>query len=111
MQSSPTSTASAAAVVVLAVPTWALLYSIAESRNLVPTIPFLNRAIIDFLLAMAIIWAFRTRGDAIAANAVVDRSFSPEVAAEMQAIPWYASFRLWATLLVLLVIALYVRFF
>jgi SSS family solute:Na+ symporter len=98
-------------IAILVAPTWALLYSIAESRNLVPTIPFLNRAIIDFLLAMAIIWAFRTRGDAIAANAVVDRSFSPEVAAEMQAIPWYASFRLWATLLVLLVIALYVRFF
>ncbi len=78
---------------------------------LVPTIPFLNRAIIDFLLAMAIIWAFRTRGDAIPANAVVDRSFPPEVAAETKRIPWYGSFRFWGTLLVLLVIALYVRFF
>jgi hypothetical protein len=88
-----------------------LLYSVAESRNLVPTIPFLNRAIIDFLLAMAIIWVFRTRGDAIPANAVIDRSFTPEVAAEMKTIRWYASFRVWGTLLVLLVIVLYVRFF
>jgi hypothetical protein len=33
------------------------------------------------------------------------------VAAEMKTIPWYASFRVWGTLLVLLVIVLYVRFF
>ena len=76
-----------------------------------PTIPFLSRAIVDFVLAFAIIWAFRTRGNAIPANAIIDRSFSPEVAARMRAIPWYASFRLWATLLVLLVIGLYLLFF
>ena len=29
----------------------------------------------------------------------------------MKAIPWYRSFRLWATLLVLTVIGLYIRFF
>jgi hypothetical protein len=98
-------------IAILVTPTWALLFSAAESARFVPAIPFLNRAMIDFLLALAIIWAFRTRGDAIPANATIDRSFSPEIAAQMRTIPWYASFRFWAALLVLMVIALYVRFF
>ena len=98
-------------IAIIAGPVWALLFTFAESAHLVPTIPFLSRAIVDFVLAFAIIWAFRTRGNAIPANAIIDRSFSPEVAARMRAIPWYASFRLWATLLVLLVIGLYLLFF
>jgi SSS family solute:Na+ symporter len=77
----------------------------------VPTIPFLTRAILDFCFVMAILWLFRTRGDAIPPEASIDRSFTPEVAAAMKAIPWYRSFQLWATLLVLAVIGLYVRFF
>jgi solute:Na+ symporter, SSS family len=98
-------------IAIIVTPIWALLFSAAESAKLVPAIPFLNRAMIDFLLALAIIWAFRTRGSAIPASATIDRSFSPDVAAQMKAVPWYASFRLWATILVLLVIGLYVRFF
>jgi solute:Na+ symporter, SSS family len=98
-------------IAILAGPCWAILFTAAESLQLVPTIPFLSRAIIDFLFAVGIIWVFRTRGHVIPPNATVDRSFSPEVAAEMNAVPWYASFGLWATLLVLIVIGLYVRFF
>jgi hypothetical protein len=77
----------------------------------VPTIPFLTRAILDFCFVAAIIWFFRTRGDKIPPEAVIDRSFTPEGAAAMKGIPWYRSFRLWATLLVLTVIGLYIRFF
>ena len=98
-------------IAIIVAPAWAMLFMTAESAGVAPTIPFLNRAIIDFLLAFGIIWAFRTRGDVLPEKATIDRSFSPEVAAEMAAVPWYASFRLWATLLVLIVIGLYVRFF
>jgi solute:Na+ symporter, SSS family len=97
-------------IAIIVAPAWALLYSAAESAGFAPAIPFLNRAMIDFLLALAIIWVFRTRGDTIPPNAVIDRSFTPEVAAQMNAVPWYASFRLWAALLALIVVGLYVRF-
>jgi hypothetical protein len=75
------------------------------------SIPFLTRAMIDFCFALAIMWFYRTRGDAIPPTAVIDRSFTPETAAAMRAVPWYKSFRFWASLLAIAVIALYVRFF
>jgi solute:Na+ symporter, SSS family len=98
-------------VAIVVAPAWAIMYSAAESARYVPTIPFLNRAMIDFLLALAIIWILRTRGDVIPASATIDRSFTPEAAAEMASVPWYASFRLWATLLAVIVVGLYALFF
>lgn len=98
-------------VAIIAGPAWALLFTAAEEFKLVPAIPFLTRAAIDFLFAFAIIWLFRTRGSAIPAQAIVDRSFSPEVQAYMKTIPWWRSFALWASILVGCVLALYIRFF
>jgi hypothetical protein len=76
----------------------------------VRTLPFFNRAIIDFLLALGIIWLFRNRGE-IPPGARIDRSLSPESAAALGAVPWYASFKLWAAVLTLIVVGLYIRFF
>ena len=73
-------------------------------------IAFLNRGAIDFLFAFAIIWFFRNRGE-IEPRAVIDRSFSPEMLAEMRAVPFYQRFGFWSTILVACVIALYIRFF
>ncbi len=53
---------------------------------------------------------YRTRGTTVPAGAVVDRSFPPDVAAAMGAIPWWQSFRLWAAVLVTCVAALHIRF-
>ena len=123
--------AKGALIAILAGPLWALSFTVAEKTgffgrciarlgDVVPlpawmegaeSIPFLTRAIIDFCFALAVMWLFRTRGDAIPPQAIVDRSFTPETAAAMLAIPWYRSFRFWAALLALAVIALYVRFF
>ena len=70
-----------------------------------------GRALIAFCFVFLLIWIFRPRGDGIPPEAVVDRSFPPEAVAEMKSIPWYLSFRLWATILALCVIGLYIRFF
>jgi SSS family solute:Na+ symporter len=107
----PRANARGSLIAIIAGPLWALLFTAAEWIQIVPTIPFLTRAMIDFLFALTILWLFRTRGEAIPPQAVIDRSFSPEVAAAMRAVPWYISFRFWAGLLVLIVIGLYVRFF
>jgi SSS family solute:Na+ symporter len=98
-------------IAIIAGPVWALLFTLAENLKWVPTIPFLTRAVIDFAFAWLILWLFRTRGDAIPAQATVDRSFTPQVAEFMRTIPWWRSFRLWATVLALCVVALYIRFF
>jgi len=74
------------------------------------SIPFLTRGAIDFLFAFAILWMFRNRG-AIEERAIIDRSFSPEVLAEMQALPFYQRFGFWSTILIACVVALYIRFF
>ncbi len=104
-------TARGALVAIIAGPVWALLFTLAENADLVPTIPFLTRAGLDFVFAFLIIWFFRTRGDAIPPQAIIDRSFPPEVVAYMKTIPWWRSFGFWAGILVLCVVALYVRFF
>jgi SSS family solute:Na+ symporter len=97
-------------VAVIAGPVWASLFTAAEMNNLVPTMAFLTRAGLDFLFCCFIIWLFRTRGE-VPPEAVVDRSMPADVAAQLAAVPWYKSFGFWSTILVLSVIALYVRFF
>jgi hypothetical protein len=97
-------------IAIIVGPTWALLYTLAEGMKWVPEIPFLIRAMLDFVVVLFIIWLCRNRGD-IPASARIDRTFAPEVAARMAAVPWYISFKFWATILVLSVIALYIRFF
>jgi solute:Na+ symporter, SSS family len=100
-------------------PSWAVFYTVAEKMEirvlgnieLLPKIPFLTRAIFDFLIACAIIWFFRTRGDEIPAQARIDRTLPPSAVEELRGIPWYRSYRLWATVLAAAVIALYVAFF
>ena len=91
-------------------PLWALGFTLAESAGWVPAIPFLTRAMIDFLFAWFILWFFRERGE-IPERAIVDRSLPPDIAAELAAIPWYKSFGFWSLVLVACVVALYVRFF
>jgi SSS family solute:Na+ symporter len=107
----PRANARGSLIAIIAGPLWAVLFTIGESAHMVPTIPFLTRGIIDFLFALAIIWLFRTRGDVIPPQARIDRTLSPEVAAELRAIPWYQSFPFWSIVLTVTVIALYVRFF
>lgn len=104
-------TARGALIAIIAGPVWALLFTLAENAGIVPTIPFLTRAAIDFIFAWVIIWAFRNRSDTIPEQAIVDRSFSPEVLAYMKTIPWWRSFGFWAGILVACVVALYIRFF
>jgi solute:Na+ symporter, SSS family len=103
-------TARGALIAIIVGPVWALSFTLAESAKLVPEIPFLTRAAIDFFVAFAVLWIFRERG-AIPAQAIVDRSYPPEVAAEMAQVPLWRSFRLWAVVLLAAVVTLYVRFF
>jgi SSS family solute:Na+ symporter len=98
-------------IAIIAGPTWAMLFTLAEKMHYVPAIPFLTRAIFDFLFVCLIIWIFRTRGETIPAEAIVDRSLSPSAMEELRSIPWYLSFRLWSTALGAVVILLYVFFF
>src|SRR5271157_5187314 len=95
----PRANARGSLIAVIAGPSWAVLFTIAESSELVPTIPFLTRAIVDFLFVLVIIWLFRTRGDVIPPQARIDRTLPPEAAAELRAVPWYASFPFWSIVL------------
>jgi solute:Na+ symporter, SSS family len=104
-------TAKGALIAIIAGPAWALLFTLAENAGWVPTIPFLTRAGIDFIFAFVILWLFRTRGSVIPAQAIIDRSFPPDVVAYMKTVPWWRSFGFWATVLVLCVVGLYIRFF
>lgn len=106
----PRANARGSLIAIVAGPLFASLFMVAEAYGIVPTIPFLTRAMIDFSIVLLIIWAFRTRG-AIPPEAVIDRTLPPEVAAELAAIPWYKSFGFWSLILVLSVVALYIRFF
>jgi len=98
-------------IAIIAGPVWALCFTLAENLKWVPTVAFLTRAMIDFAFAWLILWVFRTRSPEVPAQAIVDRSFTPEVADFLRSIPWWRSFGLWATVLVLCVLALYIRFF
>jgi len=107
----PRANARGSLIAIIAGPCWAVLFTIAESAQWIPIIPFLTRAIFDFLFVWAIIWLFRTRGDALPPEAHVDRTLAPEVAAELHAMPWRRSFWFWSLVLVAAVVGLYVRFF
>ncbi len=121
-------TARGALIAIIAGPLWAMTVTVLEKMHLLPhiayltvwvgdagtghyLIPFLTRAGIDGLFAFAILWFFRNKTNVIPEQAIVDRAFAPEVAAYMKTIPWWRSFGFWATILVLCVVALYVRFF
>jgi len=123
-------TARGAFIAIIAGPLWALSVTVLEKAHLLPSvpyltvwvkdaaagqghylIPFLTRAGIDCLFAFAILWVFRNRTNVIPAEANVDRSFPPDVAAYMKTIPWWRSFGFWGTVLVLCVVALYIRFY
>jgi SSS family solute:Na+ symporter len=121
-------TARGAFIAILAGPLWAITVTALEKLHALPhlpyltvwvgegaaghyLIPFLTRAAIDFLFAFAILWVFRNKTAMIPPEAIVDRTFSPEVAAFMKTIPWWKSFQFWATILVACVVALYVAFF
>ena len=118
-----------ALIAVIVGPAWALAVTVLEMGRLLPqmpgltvwvadatsaggvwSIPFLTRGAIDFIFAFAILWVFRNRGE-IEARAIIDRSFSPEVLAEMRSLPFYQRFGFWSTILIACVIALYIRFF
>lgn len=103
--------AKGALIAILLGPLWALGFTLAESSGWVQTIPFLTRAMMDFLFVWLILWSFRTRGENLPASALVDRSMPPDIAAELAAVPWWRSFNFWATVLVICVMALYIRFF
>jgi SSS family solute:Na+ symporter len=106
----PRANAKGSLIAIIVGPLFASLFMVAEAYNIVPTIPFLTRAMIDFSVVVLIIWCFRTRGE-VPASAIIDRTLPPDIAAELAAIPWYKSFGFWSTILVLSVIALYIRFF
>lgn len=122
-------TARGALIAVIAGPAWALLVTVLEVVRLLPripgltvwvvdeksgigswVIPFLTRGAIDFMFAFVILWVFRNRGE-IEARAIIDRSFSPEILAEMRARPFYQRFGFWSAILIGCVVALYIRFF
>jgi SSS family solute:Na+ symporter len=122
-------TARGALIAVIVGPAWALVVTLLEMANLLPkipgltvwvektavaagfwSIPFLTRGAIDFLFAFAILWVFRNRGE-IEARAIIDRSFPPEIIAEMRLLPFYKRFGFWSAILIACVVALYIRFF
>ena len=100
-----------ALIAIIVGPAWALLFTAAEELKWVAPIPFLTRAGIDFLFVCAILWAFRTRGEKIPEQALVDRSYPADVAEYLSRIPWWRSFGFWGTMLIACVVALYIRFF
>jgi len=120
-------TARGALTAIIAGPLWATAVTVMDKLHRLPripgltvwigagdaghwSIPFLTRGAVDFLFAFAILWFFRNRG-AIEPRAIIDRSFSPEVLAEMRALPFYQRFGFWSTILIACVVALYIRFF
>ena len=126
----PRATARGAFIAIITGPVWALSITVLEKMRLLPCIPyltvwvqdaapgqghylipFLTRAGIDCLFAFTLLWIFRNRTSLIPEQAIVDRSFPPDVATYMRTIPWWRSFGFWGTILVLCVVALYVRFF
>lgn len=104
-------TARGALIAILVGPLWALSFTLAENGGWVPAIPFLTRAVIDFGVAWLILFLFRNRSAEIPAEAIVDRTLPPDVDAELRAMPWYKSFNFWSVILVICVVALYVKFF
>jgi solute:Na+ symporter, SSS family len=96
---------------IIAGPTWAIIYTVAEMRGWIFGLAFLNRAMIDFALCWLIIWLFRTTDVRLPDEAIVDRSFTPRDEAFMKTVPWWRSFGFWSVILIVILVFLYVRFF
>lgn len=92
-------------------PAWAILVYIGEAYDVIPTIPFLNRVIIDFIICWFIIWTFRNKSGEIPASAIIDRTFSAEDRELLENRPWYARFNFWSIILIVIVVMLYIVFF
>jgi SSS family solute:Na+ symporter len=92
-------------------PTWAIIINILQSQDLIPTIPFLNRVIIDFIICWAVLWIFRNKSGIIPESALLDSSYSEEDKALLNNRPWYSRFNFWAVILIAIVVALYIIFF
>lgn len=107
----PKANARGSFIAILAGPAWAITITIAEELGWVGRIPFLNRAVIDFVFAWFILWFFRSKGDAVPASAIVDRLPSREMQDFLRGVPWWRSFGLWSGLLIACVVLLYIRFY
>ena len=92
-------------------PSWAILVNILQAQDLIPTFPFLNRVIIDFIICWIVLWVFRNKTGEIPAKAIVDRSFSAESLALLQNRKWYSRFGFWSFILIVIVVSLYILFF
>jgi SSS family solute:Na+ symporter len=90
---------------------WAILVNVAELAGWIPTVPFLNRVIVDFLICAFIIWVFRQKTGNIPAKAYIDRTLTDEAREQIRRVPWYGKFELWSIVLLLIIAFLYIRFF
>jgi SSS family solute:Na+ symporter len=90
---------------------WAILVNVAELAGWIPTVPFLNRVIIDFLICAFIIWVFRQKKGTIPRKAIIDRTLTDEAKEQIARVPWYGKFELWSIILLLIIAFLYIRFF
>ncbi len=92
-------------------PLWAMTFTFAENFELVPSLAFLNRATIDFVVCMFIIWVFRNKSDQIAPEAEIDNSLPDDIQAEVDQLPWYKKFSTWSLVLIAIIVIFYIRFF
>ena len=92
-------------------PTWAIIINLLQAQDLIPTIPFLNRVIVDFIICWVILFFFRNKTGVIPATAIIDRSFSPEDEALLNNRPFYSRFNFWSIILIVIVVTLYIVFF
>lgn len=106
----PRATAGGSLTAMFCGPVLATAYMIASDARLVPSIPFLTLAGLDFLICAFLIWLFRRSG-AIEERAIIDRRFGPVEVALLRGLPWYRSFTFWAAILAAVVAALYIRFY
>ncbi len=92
-------------------PIWAIIVTVLEFGHVIPTFPFLNRVILDFLICCLIIWVFRNKSEIIPSKAVIDRHFTPEELLLFKEKKWYTRFELWGIVLTCIVVGLYIVFF
>lgn len=92
-------------------PSWAILINILQAQDVIPTFPFLNLVIIDFIICWFILWSFRNKTNKIPAKAIIDRSFSESDLALLNNRPFYSRFNFWSIILIAIVVTLYIVFF
>lgn len=92
-------------------PTWAIIINLLQAQDLIPTIPFLNRVIVDFIICWVILFIFRNKTGVYPATAIIDRSFSPEDETLLNDRPFYSRFNFWSIILIAIVVTLYIVFF